>query len=82
MILVNDLITIYRENGKKEKYKLLCVIKKDYNYIIYTNLKNTDVTKNIYIAKTKNASYLEEIQAMDDIDFSFVKETYLNLLNN
>ena len=82
MILMNDLLNIYRKNGSRDEYKLLCIIKRDYNYVLYTNFNNTYVKENIYVAKTKNASYLEEILPMDENDWNIVEEEYIKLLNN
>ena len=79
---MNDLLTIIRKNGTKDEYKLLCIIEKEYKYIIYTDKENTNVKENLYVAKTRYANYLEEILPMEDNDWDIVNDEYLNLLEN
>ncbi len=77
---MNDELSIIRQNGQRDEYKLLCIIEKDYKYIIYTNKDNVNIKENLYVAKTKYANYLEEILPMDDNDWEIVNQEYLSLL--
>ena len=79
---MNDVLNIYRKNGQKDEYKLLCIIEKDFKYVIYTNKENNNIKENLYVAKTQKANYLDEIIPMNDYDWELINKEYLNLLEN
>ena len=56
----NDLITLYDSNNQKKDYKLLLVIDNEYKYVIYTDIDNTDINKNLYAIKIKEFNNNEE----------------------
>ena len=49
-----DIITLYDDNNQSTDYKLLLVIDKNYQYLIYTDLDNMDISKNLYAIKINN----------------------------
>ena len=46
MMLMEDRITLMNNNNQEKDYKLLAIIDKEYKYLIYTNLSNTNMKKN------------------------------------
>ena len=73
-----DIITIYDNNDNKKNYKLLFIIEKEFKYIIYTDIDNNDLTKNLYAVKVKDNNSLE----ITDKEWKMIEKEYNKLLNN
>lgn len=71
-----DLITIYDSNNNKKEYKMLFIIEKDYKYIIYTDINNNNLTKNLYAVKVKDKECLE----INDNEWKMIEKEYHKLL--
>lgn len=76
-----DIITLYDNNNKQEDYKLLCIICKEYNYLLYTDILNTNVNKNVYAIKTKSLKKFEEVLPIDENEWDMIENTYKKLIN-
>ena len=74
-----NIITIY-DSENIEKYKILLVIKKDYNYIIYTDINNDSIKKNLYVVKTLDFNNLTPITINDD-EWQMINSEYNKLIN-
>lgn len=69
----NDLITLYDSNNQKKDYKLLLVIDKEYKYVIYTDINNTDINSNLYAIKIKEFNNNEETIPIDDNELKMIE---------
>lgn len=76
-----DVITTYDENNQKDDYKLLAVINKDYKYLIYTKINNTDARKDLYAIKIKELKDTEEIIPITNEEWDMIENTYKTLIN-
>lgn len=74
-----DIITIYDDNGPKE-YKLLMIIDQEYKYIIYTDLDNLDIKKDLYAIKVKELNS-NEVFPITSNEWDMIKKTYNKLVN-
>ena len=74
----NDIITIYDGNHSKD-YKLLCIIDKEYKYLIYTERYNMDVSNNLYAIKV-NSLDNKEILTISDNEWKMIEEEYNKLI--
>ena len=75
-----NIITIY-DNENILKYKILLVIKKDYNYIIYTDLNNENINKNLYAIKILDFNDQSPLPINDD-EWQMINNEYNKLINN
>ena len=73
-----DIITIVSNNEKKE-YRLLAIISNQ--YIIYTNLNNSDITKDIHVIKVESIDNLDKIIPMTDEEYEIINKKYDNIIN-
>lgn len=73
-----DIITIVSNNEKKE-YRLLSIINNQ--YIIYTNLDNDNITKDIHVIKVESMDNLDKIIPMTDKEYEIITKKYDNLIN-
>ena len=78
MIMDKDIITIVSNNEKKE-YRLLAIISNQ--YIIYTNLNNSDITKDIHVIKVESIDNLDKIIPMTDEEYEIINKKYDNIIN-
>ena len=62
----NDIITIYDGNHSKD-YKLLCIIDKEYKYLIYTERYNMDVSNNLYAIKVNSLDNKEILTIIESL---------------
>ena len=76
----NDIITIYTNNQRKD-YHLLMILDKEYKYVIYTDIENKDLDKNLYVAKVKSIDKLDETMPISDDEWSMIEEEYHKILS-
>ncbi len=77
----NDLITLYDSNNQKKDYKLLLVIDNEYKYVIYTDIDNTDINKNLYAIKIKEFNNNEETIPISDTEWEMIENELKKLIN-
>ena len=77
----NDLITLYDNNNQKKDYKLLLVIDKEYKYVIYTDIDNTDINSNLYAIKIKEFNNNEETIPIDDNELLMIENKLKELID-
>ena len=77
----NDLITLYDSNNQKKDYKLLLVIDNEYKYVIYTDIDNTDINKNLYAIKIKEFNNNEETIPIDDNELLMIENKLKELID-
>ena len=77
----NDIITLYDENNLKYEYKLLFVIDKEYKYIVYTNVDNINIKKDLYVIKVKSLNNNEETIPITDDEWKMINEEYQKIIN-
>ena len=83
MILMNnDIITLYDENNLKHEYKLLFVIDKEFKYIVYTNVDNYNIKKDLYVIKVKSLNNNEKSIPITDDEWKMINDEYQKLINN
>ena len=75
-----NVITIYDNENNKKDYKILLIIEKEYYYIIYTDLKNINIKKNLNVVKVSSLDKLDIIP-MNNNDWKIVEKEYKNLIN-
>ena len=78
---MEDIITLTNENNEEKDYKLLFVINKEYQYLIYTDLYNTDYKSHLYAIKTRDLDTDEEILPISDSEWDMIEKTYNKLIN-
>lgn len=76
----NDLITLYDSNNQKKDYKLLLVIDNEYKYVIYTDIDNTDINKNLYAIKIKEFNNNEETIPISDTEWEMIENKLKELI--
>lgn len=81
MKMNKDIISLYDENNQKKDYKLLMIISKEYKYLIYTDIDNMDLNKNMYAIKTKELNKLEEILPISEEEWKTIEEEYNKIIN-
>lgn len=77
----NDLITLYDSNNQKKDYKLLLVIDKEYKYVIYTDINNTDINSDLYAIKIKEFNNNEETIPIDDNELIMIETKLKELID-
>lgn len=77
----NDLITLYDSNNQKKDYKLLLVIDNEYKYVIYTDIDNTDINKNLYAIKIKEFNNNEETIPISDTEWEMIENKLKELID-
>ena len=80
MLMNRDILTIYDDKQKKD-YKLLFVIHQEYNYIIYTDLDNNDLTKDLYAIKVKSLNNNSNTIPITDEEWLMIENKYNKLIN-
>lgn len=78
----NDIITVTNNNNEKIDYKLLMVIDKNFKYLIYTDIDNTNYKKNIYAVKVKSLNINEETIPITDNEWEMIENEYKKIVNN
>lgn len=76
-----DIITLLDEDNKPTDYKLLMVIDKEYKYIIYTDIDNQDIKKDLYVIKTKELKDNEESISITIDEWNMIEKTFNKLIN-
>ena len=74
-----NIITIYDENNIAKDYKILLVFENNYKYIIYTNLNNYNIRKNLYAIKLNSLDSNETI-FINDSEWEMLEKEYNNLI--
>ncbi len=77
----NDIITLYDNNNQKHEYKLLLVLNKEFKYLIYTNIENNDIKKDLYVIKIKALNTREDTIPITDEEWKMIENEYQNLIN-
>ena len=75
-----NIITIYDSDNNINKYKILLIIKKDYLYIIYTDMDNYNLKNNLYAVKTKSLESNEVIPINED-EWQMIEEKFKNSIS-
>lgn len=75
----NNILTVYDENNNTKDYKVLLVIESDYKYIIYTDLNNYNIKKNLYAIKLKSLDSNEPIY-INDTEWKMIEKQYQTLI--
>lgn len=76
-----DILTIYDNEGNTKDYKLLLVIDKEFKYLIYTDLDNINIKKNLYAVKIKDLNRSADTLPIDDNEWEMIEEAYKKLIN-
>ena len=74
-----NILTIYDENDNVKDYKILLVIENDYKYIIYTDLNNYNIKKNLYAIKL-NSLESNETLFINNSEWKMLEKEYNNLI--
>ena len=74
-----NILTVYDTNNNAKDYKILLVIEKDYKYIIYTNLNNYNIKKDLYAIKLNSLEETEPIY-INDSEWEMLIKEYNNLV--
>ena len=74
-------ITIYDENNDPKEYKILLIINKKFKYIIYTDLDNDNIEKNLNVAKVSSLDNINEMLPINDEEWQMIDECYKKFLN-
>ena len=74
-----NIIKIHHSDGSIKDYKILVTIKKEYYYIIYTDLGNTNIKEDLYAIKTKSFDNNEALPIIDD-EWLMIEQEYNNLI--
>ena len=77
----SDIITLYDNNNQKKDYKLLLVINSEYKYVIYTDIENTDINKDLYAIKIKEFNNNEETIPITDSEWEMIENELKKLIN-
>ena len=77
-----DTITLYDEDNQQKDYKLLLVINNEFKYVIYTNIENTDINKDLYVIKIKEFKNNEETIEISDSELEMIENEFKKLINN
>ena len=75
-----DIITIYDDNSQKD-YKVLFVIEKEYKYIVYTDIDNNDLNKELYAIKVKDLINDESPIPITEDEWTMIETEYKKLIN-
>ena len=76
-----NTIKIYDENNELKEYKVLLIIDKGYKYVIYTDIDNTDINKNLYAIKIKEFNNNEETIPIDDNELLMIENKLKELID-
>ena len=74
-----NIITIYDNKNNKKQYKVLLIIEKEYYYIIYTDLENNNIKKDLYAIKVSSMDELNPIP-IDKDEWEMIQKEYSNLI--
>ena len=77
-IMKDNIITIYDDIGKKD-YKVLLVIEKEYYYVIYTDISNENIKKDLRAIKLKSLDSKEPLPISND-EWKMIEKEYQNLI--
>ncbi len=76
----NDIITVYDINGMAKTYKMLLVIKKEYQYIVYTDINNDNIKENLYAIKINDLDDKETLPINDE-EWQMIEKEYQKIIN-
>ncbi len=76
-----NIIKIYDNNGSDEEYQVLAVLKKEFDYIIYTDLNNDNIKKNIQAIKVSSNNN-NEVIPINKKEWQMLEQEYLNLIEH
>lgn len=75
-----NIITVYDNQNNKRQYKILLIVEKEYYYIIYTDLENNNIKKDLFAVKVSSLNNLNTIPLNDD-EWHMLENEYRNLIN-
>ncbi len=75
-----DKITLYDENNEKKEYKVLLIIDEVYKYIVYTDIDNYDLKKDLFVAKVKSLDNLEETLPVTPEEWKMIEDRYEKII--
>ena len=73
-----NIITIHDNNTEKQ-YKILMVIEKENYYIIYTDINNYNIKKDLYAIKVNSLESTESLPISDE-EWKMLEIEYQNLI--
>ena len=77
-----DKIKIYDKDNNLKEYKVLLIIDLDYKYIIYTNINNSNLEKDLLVAKVKSLDNINETLEISDEEWKMIEERYQKIIKN
>ena len=77
-----DKINIYDENNNLKEYKVLLIIDSDYKYIVYTNMDNNDLNKDLMVAKVKSLENINETFEITDEEWQMIEKKYESIIQD
>ncbi len=77
-----DKIKIYDKDNNLKEYKVLLIIDLDYKYIIYTNINNNNLEKDLLVAKVKSLDDINETLEISDEEWKMIEERYQKIIKN
>ncbi len=75
---MNEDTIILLENNVEKEYCLLLTI--DNKYIIYTDIDNHNINKNIYVIKVESINDNQSILPITDDELNIINQKYLELI--
>ncbi len=75
---MNEDTIILLENNVEKEYCLLLTI--DNKYIIYTDIDNNNINKNIYVIKVDSINDNQSILPITDDELNIINQKYLELI--
>lgn len=78
---MKDLITIYNKANEPKDYKVLAIIDKEYKYIIYTDIENNAIDKNLYAVKTKSLDSMNETFPISEDEWQMIEKEYQKIIS-
>ena len=76
-----NIIKIYDDNNDFKEYKILLTINKNYYYVVYTEIENTNIKKNLCAIKLKSLDSSESLP-ISEKEWQMIEREYNKLLEN
>ena len=76
-----EKIIVYDENNNPKEYKLLLIIDKEYKYIIYTDINNDNIEKDIMVAKVTSLDNINKMLQINENEWQMIEERYKKFLS-
>ena len=75
-----NIIKIHHSDDSVKDYKILLIIKREYYYVVYTDLSNTNIKEDLHVIKIKSLDSNEILPISDD-EWLMIEEEYNKLCN-